>query len=113
MSDCIFCKIINGEIPSKKVYEDEYVFAFEDINPMAPVHILVIPKEHITSAAEITAENSFLIAKVFEAISIIAKQENLEKGFRVVNNCGEDGGQTVGHIHFHLLARRNLGWPPG
>ncbi len=111
--DCLFCKIVKREIPSTKVYEDEHVYAFLDIDPKAPFHAIVIPKEHISSAAEINAENSFLIAKVFEAISTIAKQENLEKGFRVVNNCGEDGGQTVGHIHFHLLARRNLGWPPG
>ena len=111
--DCLFCKIVKREIPSTKVYENEYVYAFLDIDPKAPFHAIVIPKEHISSAAEINAENSFLIAKVFEAISTIAKQENLEKGFRVVNNCGEDGGQTVGHIHFHLLARRNLGWPPG
>lgn len=111
--DCLFCKIVKGEIPSTKVFEDESVYAFLDIDPQAPFHAIIIPKEHISSAAEITAENSSLIAKVFEAIAKIAKQEKLEKGFRVVNNCGEDGGQTVGHIHFHLLARRNLAWPPG
>ena len=111
--DCLFCKIAAGEIPSTKIYEDEWVYAFADIDPQAPFHGIVIPKEHITSATEITAENSLLIAKVFEAIAKIAEQENLEKGFRVVNNCGSDGGQTVGHIHFHLLARRNLQWPPG
>ncbi|MBQ8649463.1 MAG: histidine triad nucleotide-binding protein [Clostridia bacterium] len=111
--DCLFCKIVAGEIPSTKIYEDEYVYAFKDIDPQAPFHAIVIPKTHIKSAAEITAENSFLVAKVFEAIAKIAEQENLEKGFRVVNNCGEQGGQTVGHIHFHLLARRNLAWPPG
>lgn len=111
--DCLFCKIAAGEIPSTKIYENEYVYAFADIAPQAPFHAVIIPKEHIKSAAEITAENSFLVAKVFEAVSEIAKQENLEKGFRVVNNCGEQGGQTVGHIHFHLLARRNLAWPPG
>ena len=111
--DCLFCKIVAGEIPSTKIYEDEYVYAFKDIDPQAPFHAIVIPKTHITSAAEITAENSFLVAKVFETIAKIAEQENLEKGFRVVNNCGEQGGQTVGHIHFHLLARRNLAWPPG
>lgn len=111
--DCLFCKIAAGEIPSTKVYEDDYVYAFMDIDPQAPFHAIVIPKEHIASAAEINAENSILISKVFEAISIIAKQENLENGFRIVNNCGKDGGQTVGHIHFHLLARRNLAWPPG
>lgn len=111
--DCLFCKIVAGEIPSKKVYENEWVYAFEDIAPQAPFHVIVIPKEHICSAAEITAENSHLIAKVYEAVAEIAKLNNLEKGFRVVNNCGADGGQTVGHIHFHLLARRNLAWPPG
>lgn len=111
--DCLFCKIVAGEIPSTKIYEDEYVYAFKDIDPQAPFHAIVIPKTHIKSAAEITAENSFLVAKVFETIAKIAEQENLEKGFRVVNNCGEQGGQTVGHIHFHLLARRNLAWPPG
>ena len=111
--DCLFCKIAAGEIPSTKIYENDKVYAFADIDPKAPFHAIVIPREHIASAAEITADNKALIADVFEAVSIIAKQENLEKGFRVVNNCGEDGGQTVGHIHFHLLARRNLQWPPG
>lgn len=113
MSDCLFCKIIAGEIPSTKVYEDESVYAFLDIEPQAPFHAIIVPKIHIASAAEITAENSGYIAKIYEAVAKIAKQENLEKGFRVVNNCGVDGGQTVGHIHFHLLARRNLAWPPG
>lgn len=111
--DCLFCKIVKGEIPSTKIYEDESVYAFADIDPQAPFHAIIVPKEHISSAAEITEKNSVLIAKIFEAVAKIAKQENLEKGFRVVNNCGEDGGQTVGHIHFHLLARRNLAWPPG
>ena len=113
MADCLFCKIAAGEIPSTKVYEDEFVYAFLDIDPQAPFHAIIIPKEHIASAAEIGAENSILVAKVFEAAAKIAKAENIEKGFRIVNNCGEDGGQTVGHIHFHLLARRNLAWPPG
>ncbi len=113
MNDCLFCKIVKGEIPSTKVYEDEFVYAFLDIEPQAPFHAIVIPKEHIASADEITADNSILIGKVFEAIAKIARQENLENGYRVVNNCGEDGGQTVHHIHFHLLARRNLAWPPG
>lgn len=111
--DCLFCKIAAGEIPSTKIYEDEFVYAFADIDPKAPFHAIIIPREHIASAAEINETNSHLIAKVFEAVSKIAKDENLEKGFRIVNNCGEDGGQTVGHIHFHLLARRNLQWPPG
>lgn len=113
MNDCLFCKIIAGEIPSTKIYEDEDVYAFADIDPQAPFHAVVVPKKHIASAAEITSENSVYIAKIYEAIAEIAKQENLENGFRVVTNCGKDGGQTVGHLHFHLLARRYLQWPPG
>ncbi len=113
MSDCLFCKIIAGEIPSTKIYEDESVYAFADIDPQAPFHAIIVPKQHIASAAEINENNSHLIAKIFEAVAKIAKQENLADGFRVVNNCGKDGGQTVGHIHFHLLARRYLQWPPG
>ncbi len=111
--DCLFCKIIAGEIPSTKIYENEWVYAFADIDPKAPFHAIIVPKKHIVSAADITAENSGLVAKIFEAVAQIAKEQNLEKGFRVVNNCGEEGGQTVSHIHFHLLARRNLAWPPG
>ncbi|MBR3592879.1 MAG: histidine triad nucleotide-binding protein [Clostridia bacterium] len=113
MSDCLFCKIIAGEIPSTKVYEDEWVYAFLDIDPQAPFHAVIVPKIHIASAAEINAENSHYVSKIFEAVARIAAQEKLEDGFRVVNNCGKDGGQTVGHIHFHLLARRYLQWPPG
>ena len=113
MSDCLFCKIIAGEIPSTKVYEDEWVYAFLDIDPQAPFHAVIVPKIHIASAAEINAENSHYVSKIFEAVAKIATQEKLEDGFRVVNNCGKDGGQTVGHIHFHLLARRYLQWPPG
>ena len=111
--DCLFCKIIAGEIPSTKIYEDEYVYAFNDIAPQAPFHAIVIPKEHISCANDINAENSFYVAKIFEAVAKIAKENNLDKGYRVVNNCGEDGGQTVLHLHFHLLGRRNLAWPPG
>lgn len=111
--DCLFCKIAAGEIPSTKIYETDEVYAFADIDPQAPFHAIIIPKKHIKCADEINEENSFLIAKVFEVAALIAKQENLENGYRIVNNCGEDGGQTVGHIHFHLLARRNLQWPPG
>lgn len=111
--DCLFCKILAGEIPSEKVYEDDKVLAFKDIDPKAPFHVIVIPKKHISSAADINSENSHYISAIFEAIAKIAKENNLEKGFRIVNNCGEDGGQTVNHIHFHLLARRNLAWPPG
>ena len=113
MNDCLFCKIVAGEIPSTKIYEDESVLAFADIDPQAPFHAIIVPKEHIVSATEINENNSYLISKIFEAISKIAQKENLADGFRVVNNCGEEGGQTVGHIHFHLLARRNLQWPPG
>lgn len=111
--DCLFCSIAKEEIKSTKVYEDDAVYAFLDIDPQAPFHAIIIPKEHIVSAAEITAENSAVVAKIFEAVAKIAKQENLADGFRVVTNCGKDGGQTVGHLHFHLLARRNLAWPPG
>lgn len=113
MADCLFCKILKGEIPSTEIYEDDYVYAFKDIDPQAPFHAIVIPKVHIKSADDITSENSEAVAKVFEAIAKIAKEQNLENGYRIVNNCGKDGGQTVDHIHFHLLARRNLAWPPG
>ena len=111
--DCLFCSIIKGEIPSTKIYENEWVYAFADIDPQAPFHAIIVPKEHIASANDINEGNSVLIAKVFDAVAEIAKTENLEEGYRVVNNCGKHGGQTVGHIHFHLLARRNLAWPPG
>lgn len=111
--DCIFCKIIAGEIPSKKVYEDEFVYAFHDIDPQAPFHIIVIPKLHIGSAAEIGNNNSNYVAAIFEAIAQIAKENALDNGFRVVTNCGDDGGQSVGHLHFHMLAGRKLTWPPG
>ena len=113
MDDCLFCKIIKGEIPSTEVYSDEYVYAFLDIAPQAPFHAVIVPKTHIASAAQINGDNSFYVAKIYEAVAKIAEKESLEKGFRVVTNCGEDGGQTVGHLHFHLLARRYLQWPPG
>ena len=113
MKDCLFCKIVAGEIPSTKIYEDEFVYAFADIDPKAPFHAIIIPKEHISSADEINADNSFLIGKVFEAVAKISKQENLENGYRVVNNCGEDGGQTVKHIHFHVMSGRKFTWPAG
>ncbi len=106
--NCLFCKIIRGEIPSTKVYEDDSVFAFRDINPQAPVHILVVPKAHIASAAEINADNAAYVAKCFEAIANIAEAEGLNGGYRVVNNCGEDGGQTVMHLHFHLIGGKKL-----
>lgn len=110
--DCIFCKIISGDIPTSKVYEDETVIAFNDIEPQAPVHILIIPKEHIASAAEINEDNSALIAHVFEVAAKIAKEMNLD-GFRIVNNCGDSAGQTVKHIHFHLMSGREFTWPAG
>lgn len=106
--DCLFCKIIAGEIPSTKVYEDERVFAFRDINPQAPVHVLIVPRRHIPSADAISAENSADVAAVFEAIPKIAAGEGLTNGYRIVNNCGEDGCQTVKHLHFHLLGGRKL-----
>ena len=112
--DCIFCKIATGEIPSTKVYEDDQILAFRDIEPQAPVHIIIIPKQHINSANELTAENSNLIAHIFEVIPQIARNENIaESGYRIVNNCGADGGQTVEHIHFHLTGGRQFGWPAG
>lgn len=110
---CIFCKIANGEIPANKVYEDESVLAFYDLEPQAPVHILIIPKAHISSAADITAENSAVISHIFEIAASIAKQKGLSDGFRIVNNCGDSAGQSVKHIHFHLLGGRDFTWPPG
>lgn len=114
MSDCLFCKIIAGEIPSSKVYEDEFVYAFNDISPEAPVHVLIVPKEHIASANDITEENADVLAKIFLVAKKIAKDMNIsEGGYRIVNNCGDDGGQSVKHLHFHLLGGRSLAWPPG
>ena len=106
--NCLFCKIIAGEIPSTKVYEDDTVLAFRDINPQAPVHVLVIPKEHIPSVDGITAENSQVVAHIFEVIPTIAAAEKLANGYRVVSNCGADAGQTVNHLHFHILGGREL-----
>lgn len=111
--DCLFCKIINGEIPSKKVYEDDTVYVFEDVAPTAPIHYLIIPKEHIASAAELTSENSSVVAHIFEVASKLAKDLDLKGGFRIVNNCGENAGQTVFHMHFHFLAGRKFEWPAG
>lgn len=108
MTNCLFCKIIAGEIPSTKVYEDESILAFRDIAPQAPTHILVIPKTHIQDADGITAENADLIAHIFAVIPAIAKAEGLTKGYRVVTNCGADAGQTVPHLHFHILGGREL-----
>ena len=108
MSDCLFCKIIKGTIPSTRVYEDEYCYAFRDIAPQAPTHILVVPKEHIDSVNGITAENSTVVAHIFSVIPGIAKAEGLEGGYRVVSNCGPDAGQTVFHLHFHILGGKAL-----
>ena len=108
MSDCLFCRIIRGEIPSSKVYEDETVYAFRDIAPQAPTHILVVPKAHIASVAEVTPENSAVIAHIFEVIARIAGAEGLTQGYRVVSNCGEHAGQTVHHLHFHILGGKPL-----
>ena len=108
MSDCLFCKIIAGDIPSTKVYEDDSVLAFRDIAPQAPTHILVIPKTHIASVAEVNADNANLVAHIFEVIPAIAKAEGLENGYRIVSNCGADAGQTVPHLHFHILGGKKL-----
>lgn len=108
--DCIFCKIVNGEIPSDKVFENDTVLAFRDINPQAPVHVVIIPKKHISSANEICADNISSITDIFSAVPEIAKAAGVaERGYRIINNCGEDGGQTVGHLHFHMLGGKNLG----
>ena len=108
MSNCLFCKIIAGEIPSTKVYEDETVYAFRDINPQAPTHVLVIPKVHMEDINDVTRENSVVIAHIFEVIPEIAKAENLVNGYRVVSNCGADAGQTVQHLHFHILGGKQM-----
>lgn len=110
MEDCLFCKIIKGEIPSSKVYEDDEILAFKDINPAAPIHILVIPKKHITSLAHMEKEDEFIIGKIYGVINKIAEENNFkENGYRVIVNCGKDGGQEVMHLHFHVLAGKELG----
>ena len=110
MNECLFCKIVKGEILSTKVYEDDEILAFKDINPAAPIHILVIPKKHITSLAELQKDDEILIGKIYSVINKIAQEQGVkEKGYRVIVNCGEDGGQEVMHLHFHLLAGTKLG----
>ena len=111
--DCIFCAIANGEIPANKVYEDDKILAFYDLEPQAPVHILIIPREHIKWAYDVNEENSAVIAHIFAKIPEIAKKLGIEDGFRVVNNCGTLAGQSVHHIHFHLMAGRAFTWPAG
>jgi len=111
---CLFCKIIAGEIPCGKVYEDDTVLAFSDISPAAPVHVLIVPKEHIQSANELEPRHDALLAHIFSVVRRIAEERGFfGNGYRIVNNCGLDGGQSVPHLHFHLLAGRELGWPPG
>ena len=114
MSDCLFCKIIAGEIPSEKVYEDDHVYAFKDIMPVAPLHILIIPKKHISTINDLESNDAETVGNLFLAAKKIAKQEGYDDaGYRTVMNCGEVAGQTVFHIHLHLLAGRDLTWPPG
>jgi histidine triad (HIT) family protein len=113
MSNCIFCMIATGEIPSTKLYEDEQILAFHDLNPQAPIHFLVIPKAHIASMDDVTAENAAIIGHIFATIPALMAKQGAASGYRVVSNCGADGGQTVGHLHFHCLAGRELAWPPG
>ncbi|MBQ3497075.1 MAG: histidine triad nucleotide-binding protein [Oscillospiraceae bacterium] len=112
MSDCLFCKIIAGEIPSDKVYEDDLCLAFNDIDPQAPTHFLVIPKEHIGSVSAVSAENSAVVAHIFEVIAKITREQGIES-YRVVSNIGEQAGQSVFHLHFHVLGGRDMTWPPG
>ncbi|MCR4943955.1 MAG: histidine triad nucleotide-binding protein [Clostridium sp.] len=114
MEDCIFCKIVKGEIPSKKLYEDDKVYAFYDIEPAGPVHFLVIPKEHIESVNMLNEKNAEIVSHVFLVINKLVNELGIsDKGYRIVNNTGEHGGQTVPHMHFHVIAGRNLAWPPG
>jgi histidine triad (HIT) family protein len=114
MSECIFCKIINKEIPAKIEYEDDEIIAFNDIDPQAPVHILVIPKKHIVNNLALSEDDLSIMAKIFKVLNALAEEKNIsESGFRIVNNCLKDGGQAVDHIHFHLLGGRAMQWPPG
>ena len=107
-NDCVFCKIVDGSVPSRKVYEDEKILSFYDLEPQAPVHVLIVPKEHICCADEITEDNSGVIAHIFTKIPVIAKSLGLENGYRIVNNCGDDGCQSVKHLHFHILGGKKL-----
>lgn len=113
MNDCLFCKIANDKMPSDFIYKDDDVVAFNDINPQAPVHFLVIPKKHIDDITKLEAADDELLAKITRVICRLAKEQGLSEGFRIVNNCGENGGQSVKHLHFHVLGRRQMGWPPG
>lgn len=113
MSGCIFCKIVAGEIPSDTVYQDEDLVAFRDLSPQAPVHILIIPRIHLANLEEASGDHGALLGRILLAAGEIARQEGIQDGFRVVNNCGESAGQTVFHLHFHLLGGRDMAWPPG
>lgn len=113
MDDCIFCKIGSGEIPSKKVYEDDNILAFHDLSPKAPVHVLIIPKKHIASLEETSDEDTIILGELLVKIKLIAKELGLVNGYRLVSNCGTDGMQTVNHLHFHLMGKRLMKWPPG
>ncbi len=114
MSDCLFCKIINGDIPATKVFEDELIIAIEDVNPQAPTHLLIIPKKHIATALELSSEDRKLIGEIFLLANKLAEERKIDQsGFRIVNNCQEGAGQSVFHIHFHLLGGRPMRWPPG
>ncbi len=113
MGDCVFCKIAEKEIPSNIVYEDDQIICFHDLEPQAPVHVLIIPKKHIASMDDVSADDRQLMGYIMTKVKEIAKTLGLENGYRLVNNCGEDGFQTVKHLHFHLLGKRKMTWPPG
>ncbi len=113
MEDCVFCRIVRNEVPAQVVHRDEEVLVFRDINPKAPVHLLLIPREHIPSLAEATPEHERLLGRLLLTAREVARAQGLHRGYRLVNNCGDEGGQTVPHLHFHLLGGRFLGWPPG
>lgn len=114
MTECLFCKIINGDVPVTRVYEDDLLIAIEDINPQAPTHLLVIPKKHIATTLDLTSEDRQLTGEIFLRCSKLAEERKIDKsGFRVVNNCQKGAGQTVFHLHFHLLGGRQMNWPPG
>ena len=113
MSDCLFCKIANGEIPSETLYKDNDIIVFKDISPAAPTHFLIVPTAHIKSAEDLNNNHADLLAKIFAKAADICKQQGITNGYRIVTNIGKDGGQSVGHLHFHVLAGRALAWPPG
>ena len=113
MTDCLFCKIAEGTIPSKVAYQDEHIVAFHDVNPQAPVHVLVIPRRHIAHLGDVTSDEKDLMGHLIVKIPFIAEQLGLGEGFRLVNNCKAPAGQTVWHVHFHLMGKRHFSWPPG